>query len=121
MKYKAGDKVIIQNHEWIIIQVNEDSYDINSTKNKYLYSTITDKHIALFEKKTPTHEDTITHLNELNTSKTRKIERLMKHIAKGFNITPVCITTDKIRSFLIESIKDEDLVNEIMFHVRKGK
>jgi hypothetical protein len=66
------------------------------------------------------HEDTIMHLNELNTSKTRKLERLMKFIAKDYSITHD-LGYDLTRETLMYELKDEDLVNEIMYHVRKGK
>jgi hypothetical protein len=65
-------------------------------------------------------ETTILNLNELNTSKTRKLERLMKFIAKDYSITHD-LGYDLTRETLMYELKDEDLVNEIMYHVRKGK
>ena len=70
--------------------------------------------------KVTNHESTIINLNELNTTKSRQIERLMKFIAKGYSITND-LDYDLIRETLLKDIRDEDLVNAIMYHVRKGE
>ena len=66
------------------------------------------------------HEATIINLNDLNTTKSRQIERLIKFIAKDYSITND-LDYDLIRETLLKDIRDEDLVNAIMYHVRKGK
>lgn len=120
MKYKVGDKVVVQGYEWKIIEIHGEAYIGKSINNKYLISTFEDKDIGLNEKNKPTHEDTIMNLNELNTAKTRQIERLMKFIAKDYEII-MDFDRDLIRETLIKEIRDEDLVNAIMYHIRKGK
>jgi hypothetical protein len=121
MKYKVGDKVVVQDYEWEITKIYDETYEGKATLNKNLISTFNDSHIDFYERKESLDlETTILNLNELNTSKTRKLERLMKFIAKDYSITHD-LGYDLIRETLMEELRDEDLVNEIMYHVRKGK
>jgi hypothetical protein len=102
------------------IRIDESNFDPRIIQKGKIGSFRIDdiKNVAITE--TKNHEDTILHLNELNTSKTRKLERLMKFIANDYEIT-MDLDRDLIRETLMKELKDEDLVNEIMFHVRKGK
>jgi len=59
------------------------------------------------------HELVILQLTELNALKTRQLDELMT-ITNDLDY-------DLIRETLLKDIRDEDLVNAIMYHVRKGK
>lgn len=60
-----------------------------------------------------THEDTIINLNELNSIKTRQIEDLMKFIAH--------LVPKAHKEYLSHHLNDVQLIDGIMYHVRKGK
>ena len=120
MKYKVGDKVFYKGVEW---QVNDSwvnkisGWDTYKLKNGDSQTVVSD---FQFQERKIDHESTIINLNDLNTTKSRQIERLMKFIAKDYSITND-LDYDLIRETLLKDIRDEDLVNAIMYHVRKGK
>ena len=59
------------------------------------------------------HDQTILHLNELNSIKTRQIEDLMKFIAY--------LVPKAHKEYLSHHLNDVQLIDGIMYHVRKGK
>lgn len=120
MKYKVGDKVFYKGVEW---QVNDSwvnkisGWDTYKLKNGDSQTVVSD---FQFQERKIDYESTIINLNELNTTKSRQIERLMKFIAKDYSIRND-LDYNLIRETLLKDIRDEDLVNAIMYHVRKGK
>ena len=60
-----------------------------------------------------THEDTIMHLNELNALKTRQLDDLMKFIAH--------LVPKAHKDYLSHHLNDVQLIDGIIYHVRKGK
>lgn len=132
MKYKVGDKLFYKGSEWEVkdFWVSEfDGWDTYKIIKGNLMTVVNDfqyqeKFIRVDEllktKKSFDHESTIINLNDLNTTKSRQIERLMKFIAKDYSITND-LDYDLIRETLLKDIRDEDLVNAIMYHIRKGK
>lgn len=146
MKYKVGDKVRVKKWEDLELEykVNEDGDICHGAmfiqemkeycgKEFVIEQVWNDRYSChgirylwqdwMFEdtvEKQMNHESTIINLNDLNTAKSRQIERLMKFIAKDYTITND-LDYDLIRETLLKDIRDEDLVNAIMYHVRKGK
>ena len=146
MKYKVGDKVKVKEWEDLELEyeVDEDGYIyhgvfFNPEMKEFCGKEVEIEYIGMdeylchdndflwqdwmfedVETKQIDHESTIINLNDLNTTKSRQIERLMKFIAKDYSITND-LDYDLIRETLLKDIRDEDLVNAIMYHVRKGK
>ena len=147
MKYKVGDKVRVKKWEDLKseYEVDEDGYIchgvvFNDEMREYCGKELVIGYVGMDEYlchgnnwlwqdwmfedvdeyKKIDHESTIINLNDLNTTKSRQIERLMKFIAKDYSITND-LDYDLIRETLLKDIRDEDLVNAIMYHVRKGK
>ena len=121
MKYKVGDKKwLIEEHEKTEIRIDDSNFDPRIIKKGIIGSFRIDDIRNVVIKEVKNHESTIINLNDLNTAKSRQIERLMKFIAKDYTITND-LDYDLIRETLLKDIRDEDLVNAIMYHVRKGK
>ena len=59
------------------------------------------------------HDQTILHLNELNALKTRQLDELMKFIAH--------LVPKAHKEYLSHHLNDVQLIDGIMYHVRKGK
>lgn len=59
------------------------------------------------------HEQTIIHLNELNSIKTRQLDELMRFIAH--------IQPKAHKEYLEHHLSDVQLIDGILYHVRKGK
>lgn len=113
MKYKVGDKVFVQNYMWEITEIFGETYEGSAVVNKNLISTFNDKHIESSENKKLNHDQTILHLNELNALKTRQLDELMKFIAH--------LVPKAHKEYLSHHLNDVQLIDGIIYHVRKGK
>ena len=139
MKYKVGDKVKVRQWEDLKSQYETDQYgEINIgvgfveemkefcgkelVIEGFKYEGYSCKGNGwswedwMFEdavEKQMNHDQTILHLNELNSIKTRQIEDLMKFIAH--------LVPKAHKEYLSHHLNDVQLIDGIMYHVRKGK
>ena len=125
MKYKVGDKLFYKGSEWEVkdFWVSElDGWDTYKIIKGNLMTVVNDfqyqeKFIRVDEllktKKSLDHDQTILHLNELNALKTRQLDELMKFIAH--------LVPKAHKEYLSHHLNDVQLIDGIMYHVRKGK
>jgi hypothetical protein len=112
MKYKVGDKVKYRTpfglFECEIIEVINSlkGYTVLHKDKKTTY--VDEESLTLIS----THEDTIMHLNELNSIKTRQLDELMRFIAH--------IQPKAHKEYLSHHLSDVQLIDGILYHVRKG-
>ena len=151
MKYKVGDKVRVRQWEDLKSQYKTDEYGeinvgvifVEDMKNfcgkelviemlgfggylckgndwiweDWMFEDIETKTIRIDEKRevkeVRDHESVILQLTELNALKTRQLDELMKFIAH--------LVPKAHKEYLSHHLNDVQLIDGIMYHVRKGK
>ena len=151
MKYKVGDKVKVKEWKDLELEykVDEDGYIcygvvFNGEMKEFCGKELVIEYIGMgdylchdndwlwqdwmFEDKSKSksldHEQIIIQLTELNALKTRQLDELMKFIAHVVNKeteTTPDVTEQMKRDYLLHYIKDIQLVDGILYHIRKGK
>ena len=151
MKYKVGDKVRVRQwedlksqyktdeygeinvgvifvedmkefcgKELVIRQVWSDTYSCHGNNflwQDWMFEDVETKTIRIDEKRevkeVRDHESVILQLTELNALKTRQLDELMKFIAH--------LVPKAHKEYLAHHLNDVQLIDGIMYHVRKGK
>ena len=151
MKYKVGDKVRVKKWEDLELEyeVDEDGYiyhgaffnpemkefcgkeveieyigmdeylchDNDFLWQDWMFEDVETKTIRIDEKQgikiVRNHESVILQLTELNSIKTRQLDELMKFIAH--------LVPKAHKDYLSHHLNDVQLIDGIMYHVRKGK
>ena len=139
MKYKVGDKVRVKKWEDLELEykVDEDGYIyhgafFNPEMKEFCGKEVEIEYIGMdeylchdndflwqdwmfedVETKQIDHELVILQLTELNALKTRQLDELMKFIAH--------LVPKAHKEYLSYHLNDVQLIDGIMYHVRKGK
>ena len=151
MKYKVGDKVKVKKwedlaseytvdeygdichgamfiqemkeycgKELVIKHVRMDTYSCHGniwSWQDWMFEDVETKTIRIDEKQeikiVRNHESVILQLTELNSIKTRQLDELMKFIAH--------LVPKAHKEYLSHHLNDVQLIDGIMYHVRKGK
>lgn len=132
MKYKVGDIVSVKGKNGIYKILKAESCngigsEIGIRLNRYFLEQISDKSIVVIrderlleehrveipKQTTLNHESVIIQLTELNALKTRQLDELMKFIAH--------LVPKAHKEYLSHHLNDVQLIDGIMYHVRKGK
>lgn len=113
MKEYCGKELVIR-QAWI------DTYSCHGNSflwQDWMFEDVETKTIKIDEKReikiVRNHESVILQLTELNALKTRQLDELMKFIAH--------IVPKAHKEYLSHHLSDVQLIDGIMYHVRKGK